>query len=176
MKLTKLFFGLDNKGTLFELDFKIEIIFASLPDAYSSFIMNFHMNKVVVNNVSELTNMLIEAESTLKKNKVVSLVTEKSSQGSKNKKKKRTKKSKKSKSTGVKEGGVQKKTAKADKGKCFHCGKTGHWKRIYQEYLASLKKDKPETGIFKSFVVSESLMLVGPTNMWCGLWVHHTHL
>ncbi|XP_043696795.1 uncharacterized protein LOC122647476 [Telopea speciosissima] len=106
MKLTKLFSRLENKGTLFELDFKIEIIFASLPDAYSSFIMNVHMNKVVVNNVSELTNMLIEAESTLKKNKVVSLVTEKSSQGSKNKKiKKRTKKSKKG-STGVKEGGV----------------------------------------------------------------------
>ncbi|XP_043694114.1 uncharacterized protein LOC122644794 [Telopea speciosissima] len=95
MKLTKLFSELENKATLFELDFKIEIIFASLPDAYSSFIMNFHMNKVVVNNVSELTNMLIVAESTIKKNKVVSLVTEKSSQGSKNKKVKRTKKSKK---------------------------------------------------------------------------------
>ncbi|XP_043694081.1 uncharacterized protein LOC122644759 [Telopea speciosissima] len=106
MKLTKIFSGLENKSTLFELDFKIEIIFASLPDAYSSFIMNFHMNKVVVNNISELTNMLIVAESTLKKNKVVSLVTENSSQGLKNKKKKRTKKSKKGKSTGVKEGGV----------------------------------------------------------------------
>ncbi|XP_043717494.1 uncharacterized protein LOC122665410 [Telopea speciosissima] len=106
MKLNKLFSGLENKGTLFELDFKIEIIFASLPDAYSSFIMNFHMNNVVVNNVSELTNMLIEVEITFKKNKVVSLVIEKSSQGSKNKKKKRTKKSKKGKSTGVKEGGV----------------------------------------------------------------------
>ncbi|XP_043697099.1 uncharacterized protein LOC122647859 [Telopea speciosissima] len=92
MKLTKLFSGLENKGTLFELDFKIEIIFASLPDTYSSFIMNVHMNKVVVNNISELTNILIEAESTLKKNKVVSLVTKKSSQGLKNKKKKRTKK------------------------------------------------------------------------------------
>ncbi|XP_043701576.1 uncharacterized protein LOC122652015 [Telopea speciosissima] len=126
MKLTKLFSGLENNGTIFELDFKIEIIFASLPDAYSSFIMNFHMNKVVVNNVSELTNMLIEVESMLKKNKVVYLITEKSSQSSKNKKKKRTKKSKKGKSTGVKEGGVQKKKAKAVKGKCFHCGKTGH--------------------------------------------------
>ncbi|XP_043700748.1 uncharacterized protein LOC122651431 [Telopea speciosissima] len=104
MKLTKLFSGLENKGTLFELDFKIEIIFASLPDAYSYFIMNFHMNKVVINNISELTNMLIEAESMLKKNKVVSLVTEKSSQGSKNQKKKRTKKSKKGKSTSVKGG------------------------------------------------------------------------
>ncbi|XP_043714580.1 uncharacterized protein LOC122662941 [Telopea speciosissima] len=126
MKLTKLFSGLENKGTLFELDFKIEIIFVSLPDAYSSFIMNFHINKVVVNNVSELTNMFIEAESPLKKIKVVPLVTEKSSQGSKNKKKKRTKKNKKGKSTGVKERGVRKKKAKADKEKCFHCGKIGH--------------------------------------------------
>ncbi|XP_043705422.1 uncharacterized protein LOC122655282 [Telopea speciosissima] len=106
MNLTKFFSGLENKGTLFELDFKIEIIFASLPDAYSSFILNFHMNKVVVNNISKLTNMLIEAKSTLKKNKVVSLVIEKSSQGSKNKKKKRTKKSKKGKSTSVKDRGV----------------------------------------------------------------------
>ncbi|MBT1595280.1 zinc finger domain-containing protein, partial [Klebsiella pneumoniae] len=32
------------------------------------------------------------------------------------------------------------KEPKDSKGKCFHCGKTGHWRRNCKEYLASLKK------------------------------------
>ncbi|XP_043705501.1 COBRA-like protein 10 [Telopea speciosissima] len=56
---------------------------------------HFQDLEAVVKNVSELTNMLVEAESTLRKSKVIALVTEKSSQSSKNKKKKRTKKGKK---------------------------------------------------------------------------------
>ncbi|XP_043705465.1 uncharacterized protein LOC122655325 [Telopea speciosissima] len=104
MKLNKHFQDLEGFGTLFDLDFKIGIIFASLFDADGSFIMNYHMNKVVVKNVSELTNMLVEAESTLKNSKVVALVTEKASQSSKNKNKKRSKKGKKGKSIRVKKG------------------------------------------------------------------------
>ncbi|XP_043725635.1 uncharacterized protein LOC122672202 [Telopea speciosissima] len=92
IKLNKHFKDLEGFGTLFDLDFKIEINFASLSDAYGSFIMYYHMNKVVIKNVSELTNMFVEAESRLKKSKVVALVTEKSFQSSKNKKKKRTNK------------------------------------------------------------------------------------
>ncbi|XP_043725683.1 uncharacterized protein LOC122672255 [Telopea speciosissima] len=79
MKLNKHFQDFEGFGILFDLNFKIETIFASLSDAYGSFTMNYHMNKVVVKNVFELTNMLVEAKSTLKKSKVVALVIEKSS-------------------------------------------------------------------------------------------------
>ncbi|PKI45504.1 hypothetical protein CRG98_034095 [Punica granatum] len=42
--------------------------------------------------------------------------------------------------------GVSKNKGKAkvvvDKRTCFHCGKDGHWKRNYSQYLASLKANK----------------------------------
>ncbi|XP_043710380.1 uncharacterized protein LOC122659317 [Telopea speciosissima] len=79
MRMNKYFQELEGYGSIFELDFKIEIIFATLPDYYTSFIVNYHMNRVTVNTIFELTNMLTEAKGALKKSKAVALVTEKSS-------------------------------------------------------------------------------------------------
>ena len=39
------------------------------------------------------------------------------------------------------EAGISKKKAKKvfTKGTCYHCGKEGHWKKNYKEYLATVK-------------------------------------
>ena len=36
-------------------------------------------------------------------------------------------------------GGVAKAMGSGTKGKCFHCGKTRHWKRNFPEYLSKKK-------------------------------------
>ncbi|XP_043714574.1 uncharacterized protein LOC122662936 [Telopea speciosissima] len=110
MRMNKYFQELEGYTSIFELDFKIEIIFATLPDyCYTLFIVNYHMNRVTVNAISELTNMLTEAEGIVKKSKAVALVTEKHSQSSKLKKKRKNKKNMGKRNTPMsKEGGDQK--------------------------------------------------------------------
>ncbi|KAI3461602.1 hypothetical protein Pfo_018265 [Paulownia fortunei] len=60
-----------------------------------------------------------------------------SSSGSKAKKPKKGKGSSKPNKLKAK-GGVKKVSSQAND-KCYYCGKPGHWKRNYKEYLASLK-------------------------------------
>ena len=45
-------------------DLSIDLILQSLPDSFSQFIINFHMNKIDV-SLAELLNMLKTAEGTL---------------------------------------------------------------------------------------------------------------
>ncbi|XP_031278660.1 uncharacterized protein LOC116137110 [Pistacia vera] len=56
-----------------DADLQVDIILQSLPDSYSSFIMNFNMN-TMVKSLLELLNMLKIAEQDLKKSKPVLLV------------------------------------------------------------------------------------------------------
>ena len=49
---------------------------------------------------------------------------------------------------------TEKKVAKS--GKCFHCGKEGHWKRNYKEYLDSVKPKEGMVLVFEISLVEKS--------------------
>jgi hypothetical protein len=127
-------------GHKLERELSIDLILQSLPDSFSQFVMNYHMNKIDC-SLAELLNMLKTAEGTVGKGKQVLLVT--SSKG----KAKAQKKSKKAKAT-------PKPTPKIAKDKskdaCFHCGETGHWRRNCKGFLSTKKKhsDASTSGIF----------------------------
>ncbi|RRT61718.1 hypothetical protein B296_00020000 [Ensete ventricosum] len=108
----------------------------SLLDFFSHFIMNFNMSKFEV-TLLELLNMLKEAKSVIKKEKPVLYIGE-------TKKKRKTNKTLKKGKGNEKLGRtkVAKKDLTKDKGRCFHYGKDGHWKRNYKDYLTDKAKHK----------------------------------
>ncbi|KAB2600705.1 hypothetical protein D8674_038436 [Pyrus ussuriensis x Pyrus communis] len=109
---------LENLGTPLDGELAQDFILASLPDSFSQFVMNYNMNKMD-HTLSELLNMLVTAEKTMKENIV-----------------------------GTPKGGVKKKKkAMEPQGACHHCGKEGHWKRNCRLYLATLK-DKPQGMVY----------------------------
>ncbi|KAB2602882.1 hypothetical protein D8674_003887 [Pyrus ussuriensis x Pyrus communis] len=109
---------LENLGTPLDGELAQDFILASLPDSFSQFVMNYNMNKMD-HTLSELLNMLVTAEKTMKENVV-----------------------------GTPKGGVKKKKkAMEPKGTCHHCGKEGHWRRNCRFYLATLK-DKPQGMVY----------------------------
>ena len=55
----------------------------------------------------------------------------------------------------------KKKANGKQKGKCFHCGVTGHWKRNYLDYLATRNQ-----GMIESHVIELSF-LTDASNTWC---------
>ncbi|URE04495.1 hypothetical protein MUK42_34010 [Musa troglodytarum] len=107
----------------------------SLPTV-ATFIINFNMNKLEV-TLPELLNMLREAESSIKKEKLVLYTSE-------TRKKRKTEKTlKKGKGKGkMGKAKVTKKDPTKDKGQCFHRGKDEHWKRNYKKYLVERAKQK----------------------------------
>ncbi|XP_042484466.1 uncharacterized protein LOC122064776 [Macadamia integrifolia] len=121
------------------------VILNSLPSSYSLFICNFNINKLDV-ELTELGNILQEAEKAQKKEKDEVNATEVKSSTSKNKWKK--KKDNKSKTLRGKGGKIQKKKEEP-KGTSFFCKKEGHWKRNCRVYLATLKKsdETPKEGV-----------------------------
>ncbi|XP_031392271.1 uncharacterized protein LOC116204320 [Punica granatum] len=121
----------------------VDLVLQSLLDSFSGFIVNFYMNKLSC-LLSELLNMLVTAQNTMnnKRNNKESILVAGTSSSKTRKKKKKSKKG----SAPQQSAGVTKKKGKAkvaaDKGTCFHCGKDGHWKMNYSQYLASLKANK----------------------------------
>ncbi|KAJ8477860.1 hypothetical protein OPV22_021587 [Ensete ventricosum] len=116
-------------GIVLEDNLCVDLILQSLPDSFSHFIINFNMSKFEV-TLSELLNMLREAESAIKKEKPVLYI------GETKKKRKASKTFKKGK--GKERPGkanVAKKYSGKDKGQCFYYGQDGHWKRNCKDYL-----------------------------------------
>ncbi|KAB2620910.1 hypothetical protein D8674_039387 [Pyrus ussuriensis x Pyrus communis] len=60
---------LENLGTPLDGELAQDFILASLPDSFSQFVMNYNMNKMD-HTLSELLNMLVTAEKTMKENVV----------------------------------------------------------------------------------------------------------
>ncbi|KAM1310402.1 hypothetical protein ACFX15_006743 [Malus domestica] len=139
---------LENLGTPLDGELAQDFILASLSDSFAQFIMNYNMNKMD-STLSELLNMLVTAEKTMKKENVVgtSAVVYNKPSSSNAKPQGKGKGKEKKPPTPKPKGGVRKKKAKEPKGTCHHCGKEGHWRRNCRLYLASLK-DKPQGMVY----------------------------
>ncbi|KAK8569291.1 hypothetical protein V6N12_007821 [Hibiscus sabdariffa] len=129
--LEKLGFALNN-------ELATDVILQSLPDSFNQFVLNFNMNEIN-KTLPQLHGMLRTAESNMKKggSKSVLMVRVAKEKGKKVANSKGSGKTKpKGKDALKPTGGVSK------DGKCFHCGKTGHWKRNCPIYLEDVKKAK----------------------------------
>ncbi|WRX27659.1 zinc finger protein [Theobroma cacao] len=140
-KMNGLIERLGQLGLAMAHELSIDLVLQSLPDSFSQFVLNFHMNRLE-GTLPELLNMLATAERSIKKDKG-SLLLVSSSKAHTKQQKKKAQKGKKVKSHNEKDlkpkGGV-KKDKETDI--CHHCGKLGHWRRNCKNYLAIVSKKK----------------------------------
>ena len=119
------------------------------------------MNKKIY-SLSELMNELVAAKGILGTSNVEVNIGE----GSTSQPKSKGKGKKKKKKNFTKQGGKQVALGVANKGKkikgkCFHCGEKGHWKRNFPKFRVANNK-----GIKSSFIL-EICLVQNPTDSWC---------
>ena len=120
-RLTALGFMMDN-------DLYIDHILQSLPPSYSSFIMNFNMNKIEV-SVEELHNMLKTFVDNMKKEKFHLFMIKRFDQKQNGKNVAKAKEKWKEKKPFQSKGGIKKNNSKKHsqaEDKCYHCQQAGH--------------------------------------------------
>ena len=129
------------------------MILQSLPESFKEFRLNYNMNKKIY-SFSKLMNELVAVEGILGTTSVdADMATASTSQpkskgkGKKKKKKDFTKQDGKQIALGVSNKG------KKTKGKCFHCGEKGHWKRNCPKFKATNNKGMKSTFILEICLV-----------------------
>ena len=145
-------------GADIDRESQVDMILQSLPELFKKFRLNYNMNKKVY-TLSELMNELVAAEGILGTSNVDANMAEVSTsqpkskgKGKKKKKKDFTKQDGKQIALGVSNKG------KKIKGKCFHCGEKGHWKRNCPKFKATNNK-----GMKSSFLL-EICLVQNPTD------------
>ncbi|KAK8597286.1 hypothetical protein V6N12_065757 [Hibiscus sabdariffa] len=115
-----------------------DLILQSLPDSFKPFVLNFNMNEIN-KTLPQLLGMIRTAEGDMKKGGSKSILVV-------HKAKRKEKKVAKSKGNGKTKAkgknALKPKDGISKDGKCFHCEKSGHWKRNCHVYLEEVKKAK----------------------------------
>ena len=149
-------------------EFQVDMILQSLPKSFKEFKINYNMNTKIY-SLSELRNELVVAEGILGTSSVDANMAEASTsqseskgKGKKKKKKDFTKQDGKQITLGV--ANKAKKKKEYAKGKYFHCGEKGHWKKNCPIFRASKNK-----GMKISFIL-EICLVQNPTN-FPGVWI-----
>ncbi|KAK8681085.1 hypothetical protein V6N13_053492 [Hibiscus sabdariffa] len=161
--LEKLGFALNN-------ELAINVILQSFPDSFNQFVLNFNMNEIN-KTLPQLLGMLRTAESNMKKggSKSILMVREAKRKEKKVAKSKGVDKTKSKGKEALKpKGGVSK------DGKCFHCGKNGHWKRNCPMYLEDVKKAKAVGASVSGIYVIDVNMSTSPSwvlDTGCGSYI-----
>ena len=132
---------------------QVDMILQSLRKSFKEFRLNYNMNKNIY-YFSELMNELVAAEGILGTSSVDANMVEASTSQLKSKGKGKKKKKKDFTTQDGKQipFGVADKGKKI-KGKCFHCGEKGHWKRNCPKFKAANNK-----GMKSSFLLEICLV------------------
>ena len=140
-------------GADIEGESQADMILQSLPKSFKEFKLNYNMNKKIY-TLSELMNELVVVEGILGTSSVDANMVEASTSQLKSKGKGKKKKKKDFTTQDGKQipFGVADKGKKI-KGKCFHCGEKGHWKRNCPKFKAANNK-----GIKSSFLLEICLV------------------
>ena len=138
----------------------MDMILQSLPESFKEFRLNYNMNKKIY-SLSELMNELVVAEGILGTSNVDANMAEAftSQPKLKGKVKRRRRRTSPSKMVNKSPQDLNKgKKKEYVKGKCFHCGEKGHWKRNCPIFRAAKNK-----GMKISFHL-EIYLVQNPTN------------
>ena len=140
---------------------QVDMLLQSLLESFKEFRLNYNMSKKIY-SLSELMNELVVVEgilgtSSVDANMVNASTSQPKSKGNGKRKKKKdfTKQDGKKVALGVANKG------KKTKGKYFHCGEKGHWKRNCPIFKAVKNKG------MKSTFLLETCLVQNPTNSWC---------